>query len=360
MLILFTIIALLLTGESCKKDPVGPIVSPTDSTSHNFVVTRIDTLGDLFSSAYGVDIVDENNIWVVGEFTVRDSNNSFNRRHNLAHWNGVKWEMIAVPMYGYNNTGPSPQILRAIKVFNDSNIFVISDANSHARWDGHKWSSYYVGGVGILQFMWARSPNDIYFCGELGSATHWNGQTFTKMTTGITKPPLTDVWGDDNEVFATGHSIFTEDGTDHVLLYSNNTTSWIISQKYTPTFENAGSMLSIYRADSHSKLWMLGGHNSGSVWEITSLSPFVAKEVFNINNLTLMFIPYIIRGNADNDLFVVGAINGELFHFNGNTWKRLEPPLSGYSTSSFSVKNNVYLIAGDTFDRAIVMMGVRN
>lgn len=352
---------IVLTGVDCKDEPTPPVIDqPQDTTSHNFTVTRVDTLGDLFSEALGVDILDENNIWVVGLFTkgIDSINSHTDSNYNAAHWDGQRWNMLRIPMYGYNNTGPSPQELVGVKVFNDSSMFVISKYNSHARWDQKKWTSYYVN-VGPLEHLWTRSSNDIYFAGSEGRATHWDGQTFTKMTTGITNPPLKDIWGDDDEVYATGHSTYTPDGADHVLLYSNNTTSWQIVQKYTPTFENRGSMLSVYKADNHSKLWMLGGKNSGSVWEITSLFPFETKEVFNINYRTLLFIPYLIRGNADNDLFVVSAINGELIHFNGSTWKMLEPSLHNSSNQGFASKKDIYVIAGYTFDRAVVVMGRR-
>ena len=364
--ILFALVSVILfTAVDCKDEPTKPPVTeqPQDTTSHNYVVTRVDTLGDLFSEALGVDIVDENNIWVVGLFTkgIDSINSHSDSNYNAVHWDGSKWNMLRIPMYGWNNTGPSPEELGGIKVFSDSSVFVVAkNDNSVAWWNGRKWTSTYVNDAVVSPHFWARSFNDIYFVSNEGRATHFNGQTFTKMTTGITNPPLTDIWGDDDEVFATGHSIFMPEGTEHVLLYSNNITSWQIVQKYTPTFENRGSMLSIFKADNGSRLWMLGGKNSGSVWEITSLFPFEAKEVFNINNITLYFVPYLIRGNADNDLIVVGAVNGELFHFNGKTWKMLETPLSNFSTQGFDLKNNIYVIAGYTFDRAVVAVGRRN
>jgi hypothetical protein len=351
-LIAFSFIALLLfTGVDCKDEPVQP-PNNNDTTSHNFSVLRVDTLGTMFSFANGVDIVDENNIWVAGIFTERDTNGEILYNKNLAHWDGVTWTMMSVPMMGYNNTGPDPQELKAVKVFNDSNIFVISKYNSHARWDGKKWISYYVEGKGILDVMWARSSDDIYFVGAMGSATHWDGQTFTRMTTGLTtNAMLIDVWGDENTTYALGSS---NDMKENAILYSGNASSWTIANKYSidnqtlppPSFY-MGRVWSVFRANKNSKLWVIGGENHGWLYEVTSLSPFSAKVVFVLPDV---FYPRFVRGNADNDLFLVGELDAKLWHYNASTWKLIEPNINDFRVIGCSVKNSTVVLVGESFD----------
>ena len=56
-----------------------------DTTSHNFT-WDIDTLG-ISGTLRDVQIIDENNIWVVGEIETDTAT------YNAAHWNGNDWEM---------------------------------------------------------------------------------------------------------------------------------------------------------------------------------------------------------------------------------------------------------------------------
>jgi hypothetical protein len=341
-----TVIA-LFTGVDCKDEPVQPPTN-NDTTSHNFSVLRVDTLGTMFSFANGVDIVDENNIWVAGMFTERDTNGEILYNKNLAHWDGVTWTMISVPMMGYNNTGPDPQELKAVKVFNDSNIFVISKYNSHARWDGKKWISYYVEGKGILDVMWVRSSDDIYFVGAMGSATHWDGQTFTKINTGLTNPSLLDVWGDDDAVYAVGKGQGLDEGFESVFL-SGNSGQLNVLNKYVLNSSNMnnpnflGGMNSVFRASRNSKLWILGGWGSWKVYEIESLLPFKANRRFDFPD---DYPAILIRGTADNNLYVPSSLNGEFYHFNGNSWTKFSSNVGNLLTFQFAVEKNIWVMVG--------------
>ncbi len=69
------ILLFCLLFSGCTEKPTQPAPTNTDTTSHNFSVVRVDTLGTIFSFANGVDIVNENDIWVAGMFTERDTNN---------------------------------------------------------------------------------------------------------------------------------------------------------------------------------------------------------------------------------------------------------------------------------------------
>ena len=67
-----------------------------DTTSHNYTWQTFTFGGDAGSSSLNdVAIIDENNIWAVGEIYFKDSLG--NRIRNLKcciHWNGNKWELF--------------------------------------------------------------------------------------------------------------------------------------------------------------------------------------------------------------------------------------------------------------------------
>jgi len=223
-LILFSLLApLLFLHTNCKDEITPPVTEqPQDTTSHNFTVVRVDTLGSIFSYANGVDIVDENNIWVAGIFTERDTNGEILYNKNLAHWDGQKWEFMGIAMQGFGGpTDLSFQELKNVKVFDDSTIVVTSKYSSFARWNKNTWVSFSPP-EGVWEHFWARSANEIYFVGSFGSVTYYNGKTFTKINTGLTNPPLTDVWGDENTVYAVGEGHGGDEGLESILLSGNS------------------------------------------------------------------------------------------------------------------------------------------
>ncbi|MGH7601795.1 MAG: hypothetical protein ACREOI_35990, partial [bacterium] len=86
-----------LTVPACKNST--PLATQADTTSHNFVF-QIDTLGDGSSSLLNdVFIIDENNIWAVGEIYLKDANGQFiYPPYNAAQWNGRTWNLLKIPV----------------------------------------------------------------------------------------------------------------------------------------------------------------------------------------------------------------------------------------------------------------------
>ena len=85
-------------------DSSAPVTLTTlDTTSNDFTWT-IDTLGSYGSYFNDVAIIDENNIWVVGNIVVPDPDSSFNgtgwKEYNAARWDGEQWNLKQIPFIG--------------------------------------------------------------------------------------------------------------------------------------------------------------------------------------------------------------------------------------------------------------------
>ena len=146
-----------------------------DTTSHNFV-WEIDTLG-ISGSLRDVQIIDENNIWVVGEIET-DSG-----KYGGAHWNGISWELKKLKGPGISVQTITP---RGLWYFSEDNIWFASGSIFH--WDGVEtsmvWSCCDIDLEETAEKIWASSENDIYFVGRGGTIVHYNGTSFTKMASG--------------------------------------------------------------------------------------------------------------------------------------------------------------------------------
>ncbi len=88
-------------------------------TSHNFTWQTF-TFGEHSSSLlYDVAIINENDIWAVGEIYMNDSlGNPDPIAYNAAHWNGNSWELKRILYEGGNY-----RTIRTIYAFNQNDIW---------------------------------------------------------------------------------------------------------------------------------------------------------------------------------------------------------------------------------------------
>ena len=74
-------------------------VTTMDTTSHNFTFQSW-TFGTIGSSVlYDVAIINENNIWAVGEIMIADTSQNGYTTYNAVHWDGNDWELLRIPNY---------------------------------------------------------------------------------------------------------------------------------------------------------------------------------------------------------------------------------------------------------------------
>ncbi len=130
-----------LSLSACKKPTEPPAIAKPDTTSHNFV-WQIDTLGDGNSSVLNdVCIIDENNVWAVGEIYVKDATGQFNDPpYNAARWDGRRWNFLRVLFPICGTADSYPFAARAIFTVGPRDIW-ISSAGTIARWNGSSFST---------------------------------------------------------------------------------------------------------------------------------------------------------------------------------------------------------------------------
>ena len=178
-----------------KAESETVTVHTMPTTSHDFV-WEIDTLGHYGSYLKDAWIVDEDNIWVVGNIET-DSG-----EYNAAHWNGNEWELLGI----YSNTLD----LYSIFYFSDDDIWV-TDNSFPLHWDGEEWTLYHIQNMGLDASagaaIWGTSSSNMYFVRLEGSIVHYNGSTFRKIETG-TDVNLNDIDGtpDGSHIYTVGHN----------------------------------------------------------------------------------------------------------------------------------------------------------
>ena len=169
-----------------------------ETTSHDFI-WEVDTLGHgTYSVLFDVDIINENDIWVVGNIEIEDSSGE-ETDYNVAHWDGNDWELIQAR----DNIFNIYSLISSIKYFSPINIWI--GINNPLHWNGVEWENmgYEAPPVGWINSIWGDSPDNIYFAGSHGKVSYYNGSTFEVYDSGL-GIPFTDISGNGDHVFVLG------------------------------------------------------------------------------------------------------------------------------------------------------------
>ncbi len=323
-------------GTEIKSNPVT--FTTLDTTSHNFSWQTFEFGQHSSSTLYDIAIIDENNIWAVGEIYMNDSlGNPDPSSYNAVHWNGQSWELIKTGGYG-----GYPR--RTVFAFSENDVWF----DGVIKWDGlnytvHKngWPLMPNGDGWQINKMWGSSSNNLYAVGNNGNIARYNGSIWTKIESGTTSI-INDAWGiinDQNKtiVYCAVSSFFVEDDKKILKLIDGKVDS-----------VNWGQDVRLYSAWSYNEnfLYVCGEGvyvNKYGTWTEINL-PLGGKNS--------------LRGIDINDIFIDGD-NGFIAHYNGSTWQIYSNSyLKGYSRLDF--KGDIVAVAGNNQGKGIIEIGKRN
>jgi len=347
-LILIPIIGILLW--QCPDNPVKP--DDSDTTSHNFT-WEIFTFGDHASSSLSdVAIIDENNIWAVGEIFLNDSTGQRDPiAYNAIHWDGEKWEVkrIEVDFRGSITTGP----LEGITTFSETDIWLVGSLPIHGN--GNQWEMFdlrtTVNPDLSLSKVWGSSPNDIYFVGRAGSIVHYDGNNWRKIESGTTLS-IYDIYGaynsqkQDWEILAIASNVFNNEGCELLRIDGINVN----------TLDNNGLAWSI------SGIWFVPNQKYYIVGHGIHQKDKLSDPQWNVYapGVVTSYGSGSISGNGLNDIFVVGSYF-EIVHYNGLSWYnyRDDLPFTHGPLCGVDIKDDLVAISGYRDREAIVIIGRR-
>ena len=358
--------------QTCKKErnPVSPPVTiKPDTTSHNFTFV-IDTIGNnpLFPShLWDVWVVNENDVWVVGEIntldTGFDSLGNFIPPYSAAHWNGEKWEYVRF----WDNGWPSHSVITpvfSIWKFSDSEVWLA--AGGIFKKKGDRWYLKYKNNPDageMVTKLWAASENEIYGVGARGLIVKYDGNSWTRMESG-TDVDLLNIWGVKDEQTGQTHVFAAGSRGDRYygVVLELKDGQWLHRfDEQHPIFGNE---------DDHMAPIAVWGYKD-SVY--VSYSGYDSDNVYrhDINNFsndfTLIHSESMgaissIYGNAQNDFFLVG-FRDVVLHYNGRTFKKyFQFPFVDARYYSVKQKGDYVFACGNTVGShfAIVLRGKRN
>lgn len=344
----YNYMAILSTDTKIRSEAVkGRTLDPT---SQNFTWQTFAFGEHSNSVLFDVAIINENNIWAVGEIYMNDSlGNPDPKFYNLIKWDGIDWKPERI--YFTNSQGQSFLApMKSIFAFNTNDIWIGLDQLIH--WDGNDYVEYELSDAVFQSWInkiWGSSSNDLYIVGGGGNIAHYNGSSWQKIESG-TDLDFLDIYGADDiktneqQILAVctrnyplGKAIFKIDGNTAIQISSMPIQWELFSCWFVP----------------NKHYYVVGS----GIYEKSSLPDSVWRnEPLDITH----YGTSKIRGNGINDVFVVGAF-GEILHYNGFSWKSFLPELGTFNGSygSLDIKGNLVAITGLESAKAKITLGIR-
>ena len=335
----YTYRAALVEGdrETAASNTVS--VTTLDTTTHNYT-WQIDTVGTYGTILNDVFVIDENDIWAVGEINVYNAATGLDTMYNAAHWNGQQWELIKIPAatsFGTYSNGP----LLAVFAFSANDVWTFSLAGSFSHWDGTRWRSRFVRErVGAVTNIWGKSSEDIYFGGTNGNITHHDGQSWHLITSG-TDLPIPDIWGYNDPV--SGELLI-------MAIAAKKFETNVPKLLRIESGEASNQFLSVFNRlrglwfQSQRKTYLCGAGIHVQVNNLWHREPGPPKIFYNR-----------IRGSALNDIWAVGDF-GIAVHFNGIRWKQFpELWLANGPYEGLAMKEQLAVAVGWKEGRGIIV-----
>jgi len=327
--------------------------STLDTTSHDFTWETF-TFGGANGSSYlrDVAIINENDIWAVGEIHTSwtdqwDSNGVWVQPYNAVHWNGQEWELRRIyfpTVCGQQHLTSYPA--SAIFEFNDGQIWISSSGDKIAVIENNEQINRFCLPSSVsmsINAMWGTSSSDFYIVGQHGNIAHYDGSGWEKIESG-TELRFHDIYGYNERKFCIAAELFSGINSE---LYQIKDGNAILDDG-----TNIGvSSVTVYVLKK--KLYVFGylrlvrieGKNG---WEEIS-------EPVNFDGYSK------IRGAGYNDIVAVGSF-GKIDHFNGASWEKRRMGTGGNNLADFSsvsIKNNTVCAVGRINNSAFIVIGRR-
>jgi len=332
------------------QNPVSGIqVSATtmDTTSHNFTWQTF-TFGNETSVLFDVVIINENNIWIVGEIYKKDSLGILDPVfYNLARWDGNKWTLERV--YYYYQGSYSLAHLKSIFAFSNNSISLGGFFRSNG--DSFESIPLNISFSSEVNKIWGQGSKDYYIAGNNGNIAHYKDGFWQKIESGTTSD-LLDIYGNEQNIFIAGYRDFkpsallkVENGIIKKIIEDENNlfnyrtdfisgaiySVWLTKNKLFTT-----TSFDLYRSDLETD------GKAEAIWK-------GAPQDWGMISL---------RGNDVNDIIACGAF-GRIWHFNGITWKKFNE-LENNSDRLYriEIKGNICIAVGYRYENGIERYGL--
>ena len=172
-----------INGDEEKSDTLQ--VKSLEITSNTFIWQKFVIGGGASSILRDVAIIDENNIWAVGEIY----NDTTGQAYNAVHWDGHNYELKRIYFPTVCSSKDSvPYPAKAIFAFENRRIWISSSGDKIAILENgiqiDKFCLPYNVSMSINK-IWGASSNNLYIVGNEGKIAHYQNGNWSNIESGI-------------------------------------------------------------------------------------------------------------------------------------------------------------------------------
>ncbi|MBF0452802.1 MAG: hypothetical protein HQK75_19015, partial [Candidatus Magnetomorum sp.] len=231
----------------------------------------------------------------------------------ILYYNGSTWSNYSAANTVYDIWGVS-----------GNDVYAVGSSGKIYHFDGSSWSEMTSNTIQILKGIWGKSSTDIYAVGNV-TILHYDGMSWSEMPQNFNQNFI-DVTGTNDEVFAaSSYGIYKYNGINWSETTMDSFWEEFVNIGYIPAelmVMNDGRIIG-----ANSSYYM---QYSGTVWtyENTGVS-LTVKDIWS----------------DGTDIFIVGT-DGNISHYDGATWSQLS---TGTTLDFYGIwgtrKNNLYIAA---------------
>lgn len=294
-----------------------------------------------------VAIIDENNIWAVGEIYMKDSlGNVIFKPFNAVHFDGKEWKMINIPTIDRTYTSYWSDYLEAIYALDENDIWVTTGGQM-VHFDGKSWGKWqhlaedlYDTKIGSIRKIWINKDHEAYAVGNRENVWHYSGSGKWKQLVTEGNYTLFDIWG-----------IRTPSGEDKIICSGSNPPSSsslfeVKGDKVTPIYRTSDKVLI--------STWFINPYNIYSSG--TSVFAYKACKMETVFDDPYYFFKSV-RGAGSNDIMVSGS-PGFVAHYSGKDVKYFAlDDRDAYISMAYN--NGVVVMVGRRGEKAVLTIGKR-
>lgn len=343
---------ILLIILSCKSPTETTDIIQQDTTSHNFTFERWEFGAHSSSTLFDIAIIDENNIWVVGEIYLNDSTGEADSEvYNAVHWDGTKWELYKIQFFTFcNQTIISSYPAKSVIAFGENDLW-ISSGSQITHFNTIEQITLECIPVSVNK-SWGVSSNKIYVVGAIGKMAYFNGEVWEKLTTpsGTDQLDIYDIQGfkegEEYKIYAVAAKQSVNLEKKILKIEGTKVTELPVTGIQYSIRSLWGKPGSVYYAVGGG-MYKKKDINSESAWE-------------GFHEGTTRYYIYSIDGQETNDIVCSGAY-GELLHYNGSTWKSYieETGITAGALLRVKIKDDIIVSVGYDNPKAVIIIGKR-
>lgn len=223
------------------------------------------------------------------------------------------------------NPLPQGNNLYGVWVNTPSDVFAVGAAGTILHYDGSSWSSMTSGTSLSLYAVWGTSGAHVIAVGDQGTILRYDGSSWSSMASGTTAA-LNAVWG------SAPHNVLAVGANGAILRYDGSSWSAMAS----------GTSKSLY-----------------GVWCSSATSAFAVGDTgiilrYNGSNWSSMASPATtwlngIWGSSDSNVFAVGA-SGTILYYNGSGWSAMDSGTPEWLSGVWGKSDSDVFAVGDNGD----------